>query len=467
MLVQSDPVKSKPNDEIEFPSTREAFFIWLKIGLLSFGGPAGQIAMMHRVLVEEKRWISEERFLHALNYVMLLPGPEAQQLATYAGWLLHRTRGGIIAGGLFILPGALVMLTLTILYAGFRDFSFVEAFFFGIKAAVLAIVIQAVVRIGSRALPNKFMVLIALLAFVGIFFFTIPFPLIICGAALTGFVYSFLAPHSIAIAQSESTAPRSGPKYAVDVRIDAGALTHIQPSLPRSVRIVFWGVTLWLAPVLIIMALLGPEHIYSQESFFFSKMAVVTFGGAYSVLAYVAQQAVEFYGWLGPGEMLHGLGLAETTPGPLIMVVQYVGFLAAFRNPGEIDPFIAGTIGAFLTTWVTFIPCFLWIFLGAPYIERLRNNRFVTAALTAITAAVVGVVLYVAVWFGLHVCFENIHEFRFDYIRLLVPDWPTFEPGVLLITLAALIAALKYKADMFMVIGASAVLGILYFYMII
>ena len=450
----------------EIPSFKDAFRVWLKIGLLSFGGPAGQIVLMHRILVEEKRWISETRFLHALNYAMLLPGPEAQQLATYAGWLLHRTLGGLVAGVLFVLPGAVVMLVLSVLYAGFRDVTSVEAIFFGIKGAVLAIVIQAVIRLSSRALPNAMLMTFAAVSFFAIFAFAVPFPLVIAGAALAGFLGYRLRPDLFPTggAHAAENASASG-TFAIDAMLDRGLLQHTRPSARRAAVVLIVCLVLWLGPLAILQAMVGPDHVFTQQGVFFSKMAVVTFGGAYAVLAYVAQQAVEIFGWLAPGEMLDGLGMAETTPGPLIMVVQHVGFLAAFRNPGALDPMLSGAIGAALTTWVTFVPCFLWIFLGAPYIESLRNNRMLSAGLTAITAAVVGVILNLAVWFGIHASFAEVNEFDWGPVRLSLPDWPTFEPAVLLITVAALIATLRYKAGMFATLAAAAGLGVAYYYL--
>tara|TARA_R110002110_G_scaffold34523_3_gene117353 strand:+ start:143 stop:1510 length:1368 start_codon:yes stop_codon:yes gene_type:complete len=449
----------------DLPSFREALGVWLKIGLLSFGGPAGQIALMHRVLVDEKRWISEGRFLHALNYAMLLPGPEAQQLATYCGWLMHRTLGGLAAGILFVLPGAIVMLVLSILYTGFRDASLVEAIFFGVKAAVLAVVIQAVLRIGARALQNRLMVLIAAAAFVAIFFFAVPFPAIIAGAALIGAAGARIRPSLFASGgHGSDDGGGTGGDYAVDRMLASGALEHVKPSLKRAFSVTAICLVLWLGPIAVLANALGPAHVFTQEGLFFAKMAVVTFGGAYAVLAYVAQQAVEVYGWLAPGEMLDGLGMAETTPGPLIIVVQHVGFLAGFRNPGTLDPMVAGTLGAALTTWVTFVPCFLWIFLGAPYIETLRGNRVLNASLTAITAAVVGVILNLAVWFGLHTIFATVTETEFGAVRLFVPDWQSIDVAILILTVAALVATLRFRLGMLPTLAVSAVLGIVCFY---
>lgn len=443
----------------------EAFRVWVRIGLLSFGGPAGQIALMHRILVEEKRWISENRFLHALNYCMLLPGPEAQQLATYVGWLLHRTLGGLTAGVLFVLPGAIVMLVLSVLYAGFREVTIVEAIFFGIKAAVLAVVIEAVLRIGKRALKNRFMGALAVVAFIAIFFLAVPFPIIVVAAALIGFFGERLRPDIFVVASGhKASGSEAGSGGAADAVLDDATLGHTRPSTARAVKVIVICSVLWLGPIAVFWTWLGPSNVYVQESLFFSKMAVVTFGGAYAVLAYVAQQAVETHGWLAPGEMLDGLGMAETTPGPLIMVVQFVGFMGAYRNPGALDPMLAGALGAALTTWVTFVPCFLWIFLGAPYIEALRGNRSLNAALSAITAAIVGVVLNLAVWFGLHVVFGQVEEVHAVGVRLFLPVWETVDFAALFLVAAALVGMLRFKVGMIPTLVGAAVLGALYFY---
>ena len=431
----------------------EAFRTWVKIGLLSFGGPAGQIAVMHRILVEEKRWVGEARFLHALNFCMLLPGPEAQQLTVYVGWLLHRTLGGLVAGILFVLPGALVMLGLSLLYAGFQELTAVQAIFYGIKTAVLAIVIEAVLRIGRRALRHPLLYVIAAAAFVAIFFLALPFPLIIVAAALAGFLGARLAPRAFAGGQhggADASAERVAPAAAPRSRL-AGLVVPAFCALA------------WLAPVALLALLLGGDDVFVQLALFFSKMAVVTFGGAYAVLAYVAQEAVQTYGWLAPGEMLDGLGLAETTPGPLILVVQFVGFLGAYRHPGLLEPWLAGTLGALIATWVTFAPCFLWIFLGAPYIEALRGNRHLNGALSAITAAVVGVVLNLALWFALHVVFAELREVHAAGLRLLVPQWDSLDPFALLLALAALVAMLRFKLGMVPTLCGAALLGALVF----
>ncbi len=363
----------------------DAVAIWWRIGLLSFGGPAGQIALMHRILVEEKRWIDETRFLHALNYCMLLPGPEAQQLATYIGWLLHGVRGGLVAGLLFILPGACAILALSWLYVLLGDLQVVEGLFFGMKAAVLAIVVQALLRIGGRALRGPLQVALAVAGFVALFAIALPFPLVVLGAGVLGYIAARLRQHE-------------------QLAVEALPAPERRPGTRRAALVCL---LLWLGTVLGLHLLLGPQSVFTQLADFFSRMAVVTFGGAYSVLSYVAQQGVEQYQWLQPGEMLDGLGLAETTPGPLILVTQFVGFLAAWRDGGSEPSLLTATLGALLTTWVTFLPCFLWIFAGAPHVERLRSQKALSAALAAITAVVVGVIANLALWFALNLLFRE------------------------------------------------------------
>ncbi len=434
-------------------SFREALGVWTRIGFLGFGGPAGQIALMHRILVEEKRWIGERRFLHALNYCMLLPGPEAQQLATYIGWLLHRTMGGLVAGGLFVLPGAVAILALAALYAGFQDLPLLQAAFYGIKPAVLAIVFEAVVRIGRRALSNAAMMILAVLAFAGIFLFDLPFPAIVFAAAAIGLLAARLG--------RDWFAPPSGSAEdgAIDRLIEHSIPEHASPSLARAVRVLSIWLPLWLGPVVAFLLVLGPDNVFTQLGVFFSKMAVVTFGGAYAVLAYVAQQAVVNYGWLAPTEMLDGLGLAETTPGPLILVLEFVGFLAAHGRPAVLDPMLAGALGAVLTLWVTFAPCFLWIFLGAPYVEALRGNRALAAALAAITAAVVGVMLNLAIWFALHVIFRTVGEKQWHGLRLWMPDLASLDPGALLLAAGAFVAVFGFRLGLLPTLGIAALLG--------
>ncbi|MFP5286514.1 MAG: chromate efflux transporter [Thermoanaerobaculia bacterium] len=418
----------------------EAVRVWLRVAIQSFGGPAGQIAVMHRIVVDEKRWVDEPRFLHALNYCMLLPGPEAQQLAIYLGWLLNRTPGGLVAGTLFVLPGFLSILALSVLYAGFQETAFVTGLFFGLKPAVMAVVVEAVVRIGKRALKNRVMVGFAAAAFILIFFFEVPFPVIVVGAGLLGWLGGRFIP-----------APE-----AEEVQV------HVKPSWGRALRVLAVCLTLWLVPLAALVAVFGWDHVLVREGVFFSQMSMVTFGGAYAVLAYVGQQAVETYGWLTAGEMLDGLGMAETTPGPLIQVVQFVGFLGAFRHPGGLDPWVAAILGSLVTTWVTYVPCFLWIFLGAPYIEALRGKRGLSRALAGITAAGVGVILNLAVWFSLHVLFAEVDEVRWSGVRLLVPDWGTIDWAAAVLAAFAFLALFRFKMGMLTTLAASAAAGLVY-----
>jgi chromate transporter len=431
----------------------EASSTWLRVALLSFGGPAGQIAVMHHVLVEEKQWVSEDRFLHALNYCMLLPGPEAQQLATYIGWLMHRTLGGLIAGGLFILPGIICIMALSYIYALWGHVPIITAMFFGLKTAVLAIVIEAVIRIGKRALKSRVLVALAAAAFIAIFFFAVPFPIIILTAALLG-----LASNLYVAAPAGRS---SEPSQSVDQSLIGEAVPqHARPSIRRAVSVSVIWLLLWLLPVAALLVTLGTENVFSQIAIFFSKMAVVTFGGAYAVLAYVAQQAVQHYGWLKPGEMLDGLGMAETTPGPLIMVLQFVGFMAAYRNPGGLSPLLAATMGGVLATWVTFVPCFLWIFLGGPFVEKLRGFDALNAALSAITAAVVGVILNLAVWFAIHTIFGatvpvTVWPFAFD-----APILSSLDPWALVLSLAAVVAIFGFKTGMIPTLVSCCAVGV-------
>ncbi|MFG6585260.1 chromate efflux transporter [Sulfitobacter sp. 1A12779] len=442
-----------------YPTLTEATRIWARIGLLSFGGPAGQIALMHRILVEEQRWLGEKRFLHALNYCMLLPGPEAMQLAVYIGWLMHRTLGGIIAGVLFVLPGIVAIMALSWIYALYGNVGPVEALFFGLKAAVLAIVVQAVIRIGSRALKNGAMVGIAAASFVAIFGFAVPFPLIILIAGLIGF---FGARAGLPAFQGGGGHGKVGAVQVddADTLLGEESPDHTQVNRGWAFRISGVFLALWLAPVALLFAILGPENVFSQIAGFFSVMAVVTFGGAYAVLAYVAQEAVQNYGWLAAGEMLDGLGMAETTPGPLIMVTQFVGFMGAFREASGLSPLMAATLGGLLTTWVTFVPCFLSIFLGAPFIERLRDNAVLTAALTAITAAVVGVILNLAVWFGMHVVFDDVRAVTGMGLNIEVPVFASVNPAALFLVLAAVIAVFRFKFGPVTILVGCAVAGV-------
>ena len=443
------------------PTFPEAAWTWARIASLSFGGPAGQIAVMHRILVEEKRWIGEARFLHALNYCMLLPGPEAQQLAIYIGWLLHRTKGGLVAGILFVLPGFLAIMALSLVYAAFGAVAIVQALFFGLKAAVLAIVLEAVLRIGRRALKNRVMIAIAAGAFIAIFAFGVPFPLIILVAGLIGYLGGRAGLAAFLVGGGHG--PGHGAIVAdADTVLGEKLPPHARPSPAWSLRITGVCLLLWLGPVLVLLLTLGPSDVFGQIAVFFSQMAVVTFGGAYAVLAYVAQAAVETYGWLRPGEMLDGLGMAETTPGPLIMVVQFVGFMGAFRSPGSLPPLLAGALGGVLTTWVTFVPCFMWIFAGAPFVETLRGNRALAAALAAITAAVVGVVLNLAVWFALHTLFAELTPLRAFGLTMSLPVPGSLDLPALVLTVAALFAVFRLRLGMIPVLAGSAIAGMLY-----
>ena len=449
--------KSTPAHGVSF---NEALRVWTRVALLSFGGPAAQIAVMHRILVDEKHWISENRFLYALNYCMLLPGPEAKQLAIYIGWLMHRTAGGIVAGALFVVPGVISIMALSYIYALYGNVPFVVALFFGLKAAVLAIVFEAVVRIGKRALKNYGLQVLAATAFVGIFFFAVPFPLIVFGAALIGY---------LGTASGSEIFKTNGGHGAAHGKPEHKSLLgdelpeHARPTITRALSVSAIWLALWLVPVIVLLAILGTENVFSQIALFFSKMAVVTFGGAYAVLAYVAQGAVEQYGWLKPGEMLDGLGMAETTPGPLIMVLQFVGFMAAYRDPGSLSPLTAATLGGLLTTWVTFVPCFLWIFLGAPFVETLRGNKALNGAMSAITAAVVGVVLNLAIWFAIHTVFREtitVHQFGLNFDA---PKPSSVDPWALALSVLAAVAIFRFKVGMIPTLLGSCLAGVLLF----
>lgn len=432
-------------------SFAEASKVWLRVALLSFGGPAGQIAVMHCIVVEERRWISEARFLHALNYCHLLPGPEAQQLAVYIGWLMHKTRGGLTAGILFVVPGVLALMALSWIYVIWGNVGFVAGLFFALKAAVLAVVVEAVLRVGRRALKSSLAVVIAAVAFVALFFFAVPFPLVVFVAAMTGFV-------------ADRLGYALGGHAAHDKRDDDLLGDHVpdhaRPSLVRAVKVVVIGLPLWLGPVALLSLFLGSDSIYTRLSVFFSEVAVVSFGGAYAVLAYVAQQVVETYHWLRPGEMLAGLGMAETTPGPLIMVVQYVGFLAGYRTPGALPPLLMATLAGLLVTWVTFTPCFLWVFLGAPYVEALRGARALGAALSAVTAAVVGVILNLAVWFGVHVVFRETVAWQDFGLNLSVPVPPSIDILATILAVAAAVALFRFKIGVMRTLLACSVAGV-------
>ncbi|MDS9470143.1 chromate efflux transporter [Paracoccus sp. MBLB3053] len=460
MTNGSSTVREGETPDREYPTLAEAVRVWARIALLSFGGPAGQIAVMHRIIVEEKRWIGDDRFLHALNFCMLLPGPEAQQLATYIGWLMHRTWGGLVAGLLFILPGVVTIMALSWIYVAYGDVGYVSALFFGLKAAVLAIVLQAVVRVGRRALKNDAMRMIAALSFVAIFAFDAPFPLIVLGAGLIGFLGARAGLRAFQPAGGHAA---SGSGHVADRTTLLGEEMAALPRAARRSALVAGAIALvlWLLPVAMLVLLGGQGNVFADIAVFFSKMAVVTFGGAYAVLAYVAQEAVGTYGWLAPGEMLDGLGMAETTPGPLIMVLQFVGYLGAFRQAGWDSAALAGALGGLLATWVTFAPCFAWIFLGAPYMERLRTNRALSSALTAVTAAVVGVILNLAIWFALHVIWQDVRLFEAGPLAIELPVPGSIDWASAVLAALALIAVFRLRLGMAHVLAGSALLGVI------
>lgn len=422
-------------------SLGEAFRFWLKLGFISFGGPTGQIAIMHSELVDKRRWISESRFLHALNYCMLLPGPEAQQLAIYIGWLLHRTMGGILAGVFFVLPSVFVLWALSYIYVVYGKVPWITFIFYGLKAAVIAIVAVAVLRIGKKALKNYALWLIAVLAFVAIFFFKVPFPLIVLAAGLFGLAGGTFWPHKFNVAM-----PHGDKLNKSLIDDDSVAAEHTKPSISRAVKILGIGLILWFLPVLAAGFWKGWNHTLVREGIFFSKAAMVTFGGAYAVLPYVSQQAVEKFHWLQPGQMMDGLALAETTPGPLIMVVQFVGFMGGWNQPGGLSPLVAATLAALITTWTTFVPCFLWIFLGAPYVEQTRKNVNLASILSAITAAVVGVVMNLVVWFAIHSIFPTRGQM----------DW-----FLLILSIVAFVGMVRWKWGIIPVVLGCAVIGLL------
>lgn len=424
------------------PGLAELTRVAARIGCLSFGGPAGQIALMHRELVEERRWVSETDYLHALNLCHLLPGPEAQQLATWIGWKLCGWRGGIIMGGLFVLPGATIMLALSMLYGFAAGLDWFAALFLGMKAAVLAIIAQALLRIAGRALRTGAHKLLASLAFAALFLFDASFPLVIVAALLLGFVIGAASPRLLALGPPPPVPQSASRPWAASLRAVAG-----------------WG-AIWALPMVVIAVFLGPDHVLWKIGAFFSRLAVVTFGGAYAVLAYMAQEAVAGYGWLAPGEMADGLGLAETTPGPLIMVTQFVGYLAAFRAPEPFGPVFAGALGAVLTTWVTFAPCFLWIFALAPWMDRLQGARALRGGLSVVTAAVVGVIANLAIWFALHVLFTRVDVITAGPLRLQAPDLASFDWRVAAIGLLASILIFRLGQGIAATLGLAALAGL-------
>ncbi|MCC6157903.1 MAG: chromate efflux transporter [Deltaproteobacteria bacterium] len=438
---------------------REAVRAWITIALNSFGGPAAQIAVMHRVLVDERKWIGETRFLHALNYCMLLPGPEAMQLVTYMGWLLHGYAGGLVAGTLFVLPGFVAILALSSLYVAAAHVSLVAGLFVGLKAAVLAVVVQAVWRVGKRVLKHPFLMCLAVAAFVALFVFHVPFPYVILTAGIVGFFGSKLAPGVFSRGTGHGSAGDSD--ALADRLLENHAAPHMRPRPSRDLAVAFVLALLWVAPVLAFRAAGADWDVFFRQGVLFSKAAVLTFGGAYSVLPYVSQQAVEVYGWLTPGEMMDGLGMAETTPGPLIQVVQFVGAIGAWRNPGILAPWLALLVGSWMTVWVTYTPCFLWILAGAPYVEAVRGRKALAGALTAITAAVVGVIANLAVWFALHVIFASVSDVSGPLgVRLALPDWDSVQFVPLVLAVGAFVALTRHGAGMIRTIVACAALGL-------
>ncbi len=433
---------------------REATRAWFAISLQTFGGPAGQIAVMQHKLVDEKRWIGQRRFLHALNYCMILPGPEAQQLAIYTGWLLNGLRGGLVAGVLFVLPGMLALLGLTVLYLAAGSTDVVSGLFAGLAPAVIGIVVQAVHRVGRRALTHPLLVGLAAVSFVALTLFGVPFPVVVLAAGVLGWLAARWVPELRSLGGHGEAEDGPAPLIPDD------ALHTDRPSAGRALRIVGIGLVVWFTPVALAALLLGRDSVYVDQGLFFSGAALVTFGGAYAVLAYVAQQAVEVYGWLAPGEMVNGLALAETTPGPLIMVVQFVGGLGGYRDPGAVDPWLGMLLASLLVTWVTFVPCFLFIFLGAPYVELLRGNHHLTAALTGITAAVVGVIASLAVFFALHTLFDDTRVVTWGPATFEVPVLTSWDPLAFALTGLALLLLLWRGWSPLRTLGLCAAIGL-------
>ena len=437
----------------------DALRVWLRVAALSFGGPAGQIATMHRIVVDERKWVSERRFLHALTYCMLLPGPEAQQLASYLGWLMHGIPGGLLAGGLFVLPGALAIMALSLIYAAFGKVVVVAGLFFGLKPAVLAIVLAAVQRVARRALRNRAMHAIAAAAFLAIFFAGVPFPVIVASAFALGWAGERFG---WAAFRTGGAAEKPGLSDA-DSRLGVTLPAHARPDAARALRVAAVCAAAWLLPMAALQLALGPDHVLAAIAVFFAKLAVMTFGGAYAILAYVAQAAVQSFHWLQPGEMLDGLGMAETTPGPLIMVLQFVGFMAAYRAPGVLSPLVSGALGGLLATWVTFAPCFLWIFLGGPYIEQLRANKALSGALSAITAAIVGVILNLAVWFAVHTIFARTAWVGWAGVGFDAPVLASLDVWSLLLSVGAAVAIFRLHVGMIQTLAGCCAAGVVLF----
>jgi chromate transporter len=436
---------------------REALRFWVKLGFINFGGPGGQIALMHEELVDRKRWIGEGRFLHALAFCMLLPGPEAQQLAIYIGWLLHKVRGGIVAGVFFVLPSFFLILALSWTYAAHSGVDWIDGVFLGLSAGVLGLVVSALLRIGARALTGRFAAIVALTSFVAIFFVGVPFPAVVLAAALAGYV-AFRVRPGLGSIPAEIGAGEDG--TAIDDVVTSAP--HTQASLRRALRVLSVGLAVWWVPLLAVIAWRGSDDVLSREAIFFSTAAMVTFGGAYAVLAYVNQAAVYHFGWLSPADVVAGLGLAESTPGPLIMVTQFVGFLAAYRNHGDLRPLAAGVLGSAVTVWATFAPCFLWIFLGAPYVERLRTNRRLGAALGAVTGAVVGVIAGLALTFGTAVLFARVHYARPFRTLVPVPAAGSIKVFAAVVATAAFVAIRRFRWNPALVAAGCGFAGLIH-----
>jgi chromate transporter len=451
------PVRVWPGAEIAQSEWVES---WSKVAANSFGGPAGQIAVMHDEVVTRRGWVSERRFLHALNYCMLLPGPEAQQLATYLGWMLRGPGGGLFAGAVFILPGFVSIMALSILFAAYGDVAWVAGMFFGITAAVVAVVASAVLRIGRRVITNRVMFTVAAVSFVAVFVFEVPFPLVVAVAVLIGLIGARVAPHSFATERTHG--PNTHTEDPRPMLVDDDHVSLGSPTFARSLGVLGGGLALWFGPVVVLLIALGRGSIFVDIAWFFSTAAVLSFGGAYSVLAYIADAAVNDYGWLQRSEMLSGLGMAETTPGPLIQVVQFVGFMGPYHSPGSLSPLLAGIFGALIAAWVTFVPSFLWIALGAPYVEQLRGRRSLTAALNTVTAAVVGVVLNLAVWFTIYTLFDTVTPRRRYGAVLHRPELSSVVWMSLAITVAALVAVFRFKVPTLRLVFGAAATGIVH-----
>ncbi|MEX0989324.1 MAG: chromate efflux transporter [Actinomycetota bacterium] len=435
---------------------RDAARFWIKLGFINFGGPTGQIAIMHEEIVHRRRWVGEGRFLHALNYCMLLPGPEAQQLAIYVGWLLHRAKGGLVAGIAFVLPSFFLLLALSWVYAVHGDIVWIAGIFSGLAAAVVGIIVVATIRIGSTALANPLMVAVAGAAFIAIFLLHVPFPLVVIGAVALGLVGDRVRPDLFEVGVERELEDDE----QAAIRDDAEAGVHARPNIRRSIVVLVVGLAVWFLPLLAVAWWRGTGDTLTEQAWFFSRASLITFGGAYAVLSYINQAAVLQYGWLLPGQMVVGLGLAESTPGPLIMVVEFVGFVGAYRNPGDLDPVVAGALGAFVVVWATFVPCFLWIFLGAPYIERLRGNRRLGAALQTVTAVVVGVIASLALTFAFTTLFDRVRAV--DLVRgpVPIPVVSSVDPFAVAVAVAAFVAMRRFHVGVVAVVLAAGFAGL-------